>query len=137
RLIALPGGRAVGHVRRDRRGRLSVIYNEDWRDARGAYPLSVSMRLAAVEHGHAVIEAFLWGLLPDNEFILDRWARKFHVSARNAFALISHVGEDCAGAVQFVRPERVEAYIGVDSGAVEWLDEHGVAERLRMLRADH
>ncbi|WP_420346548.1 type II toxin-antitoxin system HipA family toxin [Pelagibius sp.] len=136
-LVALLGGRAVGHVRRDRRGRLSFIYNDDWRDARGAYPLSVSMPLAAAEHGHAAVEAFLWGLLPDNEFVLDRWARKFHVSARNAFALISHVGEDCAGAAQFVRSERFEAYVGTDPGAVEWLDELGVAERLRMLRADH
>lgn len=136
-LVALLGGRAVGYVRRDRRGRLSFIYNDDWRYARGAYPLSVSIPLAAAEHGHAAVEAFLWGLLPDNEFVLDRWARKFHVSARNAFALISHVGEDCAGAAQFVRSERVEAYVGTDPGAVEWLDEQGVAERLRMLRADH
>ena len=126
-LVALLGGRAVGYVRRDRRGRLSFIYNDDWRYARGAYPLSVSMPLAAAEHGHAAVEAFLWGLLPDNEFVLDRWARKFHVSARNAFALISHVGEDCAGAAQFVRSERVKAYVGTDLGAVEWLDEQGVA----------
>ncbi|MEQ9246931.1 MAG: HipA domain-containing protein, partial [Nitratireductor sp.] len=136
-LVALLGGRAVGQVHRDRRGRLSFVYNDDWRNARGAYPLSVSMPLAAVEHGNAVIEAFLWGLLPDNEFVLDRWARKFQVSARSAFALISHVGEDCAGAVQFIRPDRVEAYSGNEEGTVDWIDEHGVAERLRMLRADH
>lgn len=60
------------------------------------------MPLAAAAHGHTRIEAFLWGLLPDNEFVLDRWAKRFHVSARSAFALLSHVGEDCAGAVQFV-----------------------------------
>ena len=57
------------------------------------------------------IEAFLWGLLPDNAAVSDRWARKFQCSARNPFALISHVGEDCAGAVQFVRLERVEVCI--------------------------
>ena len=50
----------------------------------------------------------LWGLLPDNERVLDRWAKKFQVSARNVFALISHVGEDCAGAVQFVTPDRLQ-----------------------------
>jgi len=86
---------------------LRLRYDDDWRTAREAFPLSLSMPLVVAEHGHEPIEAFLWGLLPDNELVLDRWARRFQVSARNAFALISHVGEDCAGAVQFVRPERL------------------------------
>jgi serine/threonine-protein kinase HipA len=136
-LVVLLGGGEIGRVRRDPRGRLSLVYNEHWRNTRGAYPLSVSMPLAAAEHGHAIVEAFLWGLLPDNESVLDRWARKFQVSARSVFALLSHVGEDCAGAAQFVRPERVEACLGTEPEIVEWLDESGVAERLRMLRADH
>ena len=136
-LVALLGDREAGRVRRDRRGRLSFVHDEDWRNARHARPLSVSMPLAAAEHGHAAIDTFLWGLLPDNALVLDRWAQRFHVSARNAFALMSHVGEDCAGAVRFVRPERVDACLGPEPGRVEWLDVHGVAERLRLLRADH
>ncbi len=136
-LIALLNGREVGRVRRDKGGRLSFTYDDDWRNALGAYPLSISMPIAAAEHGHALIDAFLWGLLPDNESILDRWARKFHVSARNAFALIAEVGEDCAGAVQFVRPERLEACLNAGAETVEWLDEHEVAERLKLLRADN
>ena len=136
-LVALLSGREVGRAQRDKRGRLSFTYDDDWRNTRGAYPLSVSMPLAAKEHGHTAIDAFLWGLLPDNQTILDRWAGKFHVSARNAFALISEVGEDCAGAVQFVRRERVEACLDAEAQAVEWLDEHAVAERLQLLRADH
>jgi serine/threonine-protein kinase HipA len=136
-LIALLNGREIGRVRRDKGGRLSFIYEDGWRDARGAYPLSISMPIAAAQHGHALIEAFLWGLLPDNEVILGRWARKFHVSARNAFALIAQVGEDCAGAVQFVRPERVEACLNAEAETVEWLDDHEVAERLRLLRDDN
>jgi HipA N-terminal domain len=67
------------------------------------------MPLAAKEHSCSVVEAYLWGLLPDNEQVLARWATKFQVSARNVFALISDVGEDCAGAVQFVTPERLDA----------------------------
>jgi len=135
-LLALLNGRQIGRVHRDKRGRLSFVYAADWREAPEAYPLSLSMPIAAAEHGHPPIEAFLWGLLPDNEAILDRWARRFQVSARNPFALVSHVGEDCAGAVQFVRPERVEACLTADAEPVEWLNEHAVAERLRLLRAD-
>src|ERR1700720_1388946 len=106
-LVALLGGIEVGRVHRDKRGRLTFVYDQAWRAAPDAYPLSLSMPLAAQEHGSGALEAFLWGLLPDNELVLQRWAQKFQVSARNAFALISHVGEDCAGAVQLVPSERL------------------------------
>ena len=101
-LLAQLDGRTVGRVQRLRTGglRFSFTYDDAWRNDADAYPLSLSMPLSASEHRHPIIEAFLWGLLPDNEIILDRWAKRFHVSPRNAFALIAEVGEDCAGAVQ-------------------------------------
>ena len=136
-LVAVLNAREIGRVLRDSRGRLTFIYADDWRETRGAYPLSLSMPLAAAEHGHRPIEAFLWNLLPDNEAVLTRWAQRFHVSARNPFALLSHVGEDCAGAVQFVQPDRLDTVIGEGPSAVEWLDERGIGERLRALREDH
>ena len=136
-LVALLDGKEVGRVRRDARGRLAFIYNDEWRKAADAYPLSLSMPLGAKEHGRSVIEAFLWGLLPDNERVLDRWAAKFQVSARNVFALISQVGEDCAGAVQFVTPDRLSAMRSGKEDKVEWLDESDIAKRLQALRADH
>jgi serine/threonine-protein kinase HipA len=136
-LVAVFNGIEIGRVTRDGRGRLTFAYAEDWRQAQGAYPLSLSMPLAAAEHGHKPVEAFLWGLLPDNTAVLDRWARRFQVSARNPFALMSHVGEDCAGAVQFVRPDRLDDVAGQGPSEIDWLDEPGIAERLRALRADH
>ena len=136
-LITLLGGQEVGRVRRDAQGRLTFLYDDDWRQAADAYPLSLSMSLAAKQHGRAVTEAFLWGLLPDNERVLARWAAKFQVSARNVFALLSHVGEDCAGAVQFVTPARLEALHSGTADKVEWLDEADIAKRLQTLREDH
>lgn len=136
-LVALLNGREIGRIVHDKRGRLSFAYAQTWRTARGAYPLSLSMPLAAAEHGHRPVEAFLWGLLPDNEAVLGRWAGRFQVSARNPFALLSHVGEDCAGAIQFVRADRLELVAGEGPDAIEWLDEVAIASRLRALRADH
>jgi serine/threonine-protein kinase HipA len=141
-LIALLGDLPVGRVRRNPQarvgpqGRLAFVYDTAWSGAEGAYPISLSMPLALQEHGPDKIEPFLWGLLPDNEMILERWARRFGVSARNAFALMTHVGEDCAGAVRFVTPNRLREIINEGSGTVDWLDEHDVAERLRALRRD-
>lgn len=93
--------------------------------------------LAAADHPHAPIDAFIWGLLPDNEQVLDRWARQFQVSARNPFALIGAVGEDCAGAIQFVTPERFEALERGDEDGVQWLGDAEIEDRLRTLRQDH
>jgi serine/threonine-protein kinase HipA len=135
-LALLLGDVEVGRLRRDRNGRVALTYTQAWRDAPLAFPVSLSMPLALGQHGHAVVEPFLWGLLPDNDVIIERWARRFHVSARNAFALLAHVGEDCAGAVRFVTPERVEALTKEGDAAIEWLDEAGVATRLRLLRTD-
>ena len=135
-LIVLLSDRETGCVRQDQRRRLKFVYNDEWREARGAYPLSLSMPLAASEHPHDVIEAFIWGLLPENELVLERWAKKFQVSARSAFALISQVGEDCAGAVQFVRPDRLDAVLNSGPGDIDWLDESNIAARLKTLRED-
>lgn len=103
-LIVFLSGRPVGRVTQNERGKLEFAYDAVWRETRGSYPLSLSMPLAALEHPHESIEAYIWGLLPDNELVLARWAKYFQMSARNAFALISQVGEDCAGAVRSFDP---------------------------------
>ena len=136
-LIALLDGREVGNVNY-KNARLSFTYSDAWISDPDAYPLSLSMPLGSATHGHARIEAFLWGLLPDNDRVLQSWGRRFQVSPRNIFRLIANVGEDCAGAVQFVTPERFEALRGeAPAKEVAWLTEDDVAERLSALRADH
>lgn len=134
-LVALLEGQEVGRVSQVK-GRLRLHYADTWRLATGAYPLSLSLPLAQSEHPHAPIDAFLWGLLPDSDAVLRRWGRQFGVSDRNAFALIGEVGEDCAGAVQFVAEDRLEETTEAKPGTVAWLTEADVAERLRLLRDD-
>jgi serine/threonine-protein kinase HipA len=127
----------MGRFVRDARGHVTFTYTNAWRERDDAFPLSLSMPLTQREHGHTKTDPFLWGLLPDNEAILSRWGRRFHVSARNSFGLVAAVGEDCAGAVQFVRPDRLNTILGHAPSPVEWLDEAGVAQRLRALREDN
>lgn len=123
----------VGRVEQDQRGRLSLTYDASWRGRDGAFPVSVSMPLSMVSHPHDAVAAFLWGLLPDNAAILEAWAKRFQVSSQNPFALLEHVGEDCAGAVRMLSSDRAARK---SDGAVEWLDEHALAERLRALELD-
>lgn len=135
-LVVLADGRVMGEIRRSRAGRLTFVYDRDWRASTNAYPLSLSMPLVIAEHEHGRIEPWLWGLLPDNEAILARWAQRFQVSPRNVFALLSAVGEDCAGAIQLATPERVPALMDADHGSVAWLSSSDIAERLALLRKD-
>ena len=136
RLVIIVDGRTMGEVRKDKRSRLTFVYDEGWRRAPDTYPLSLSMPLVVSDHEHAKIEPWLWGLLPDNDAILARWGQRFQVSPRNPFALLAHVGEDCAGAIQIVQPERAEVLRDQPVGQVEWISEKEIAERLRLLRKD-
>jgi len=138
-LHLLFGGDAVGLVIRDpRRNKLAFRYEEAWQSNPEAFPLSISMPLTASEHRHDVIEPFLWGLLPDNDGVLRRWGTRFQVSPKNAFALLSHVGEDCAGAIQFIRSEKLEGWKAASpKGKVAWLDEGDLNERMALLLRDH
>ena len=135
-LIAVANGEVMGSLSRRKHERLTFSYDEAWRRASGAYPLSLSMPLAGAEYGHDGIEPWLWGLLPDNENVLARWARRFHVSARSAFSLLRATGEDCPGGVQFEPPDRVERLLGGQDPEVDWLTEEQVGARLRALNED-
>jgi HipA-like protein len=119
-LHAIVAHQPMGVVRWDRkRNLLGFHYAEEWRESPSAFPLSMSMPLASGGHRHEVVAAFLWGLLPDNRVVLDQWGKKFQVSSGNVFRLLWHVGEECAGAVQFVRPSRWEEFI--DALILNWL----------------
>lgn len=136
RLVALANGRVVGEVQHDRRGQLAFVYDAGWLASEHAYPLSLSMPIGAPQHGHDQIEPWLRGLLPDNENVLARWARTFQASAINAFSLLRATGEDCTGAVQLVRPERVDGVQVPEGRQVVWLTAAEVGVRLRTLRHD-
>jgi len=135
-LVVVMDGSIVGTVFRLKGGRLRFDYADDYRDQTGATPLSLSMPTQVRSHPDSAITPWLWGLLPDNNLVLARWAREFHVSASSPFSLLSTpIGEDCAGAVQFVAPDQVDGLLA-RSGDVTWLTDDDVAERLRELRRD-
>ncbi|MDT0263005.1 type II toxin-antitoxin system HipA family toxin [Jatrophihabitans lederbergiae] len=133
-LLIHMGGRLMGKLRQDPHGRLSFSYDQQWRVARSATPLSLSMPLTRVEHPHAVVDPFVRGLLPDSDRVLQRWGRQFGVSPNSPFALLTHVGEDVAGAAQFIRPDRVEQADA--DGGIEPVDDAYIARRLRALGSD-
>ncbi len=127
-------GLVAGTIRRHR-GSLSFQYDADYAGRTQPTPISTSMPVGDSVYGDRVVAPWIAGLLPDDERVVARWAREMGVSAKAFDLLGTRIGEDCAGAVQFARPERVSG-VASRPGSVEELSESDIAARLRELRAD-
>lgn len=95
-------GLRVGTLTEDELGAPELVYDNQWRYHRDATPLSVGLPLSEPRHRGDHLENYLWGLLPDNNDVLHRWARRYEVSSRDILGLLAEVGEDVAGAAQYV-----------------------------------
>ncbi len=135
-LHILYGNTPVGTLVYDRKiDEITLSYDEVWQFGSGSFPISLSLPVAKRNHPDSVIRPFLQGLLPDNPAVIEAWGKRFQVSPRNPFDLIKHVGEDCAGALQFVRQERLEPIL---SGALDTLTPltgEDLAKRIEDLNA--
>ena len=139
-LRLLLGDEIAGTITRSAGGKLSFGYDPGYVARNSpATPVSVSMPPQVASHTDNQVAPWLWGLLPDNNAVLNRWSREFHVSASSAFSLLATpLGEDCPGAVVLVPPERLEIVQAKQApDDIDWLTEAQVAQRLRDLKNDN
>lgn len=135
-LHVLFGDLQVGSLVYDRkRDEISLGYEESWQFGAGSFPMSLSLPLAKRTHPDESIRPFLQGLLPDNPAVIEAWGKRFQVSPRNPFDIIKHVGEDCAGALQFVRPERLDLILSGELDSLIPLNEEDLAKRMIDLKS--
>jgi serine/threonine-protein kinase HipA len=71
----------------------SFEYDRRYQQRAGSTPLSIGIPLIRTAHSGSSVTNFLWGFLPDNERVLERWGVQFDVTPRNPIALLAHVGE--------------------------------------------
>lgn len=125
-LVVLLSGEKLGTLTEDRHGKHWFAY-----DLKGTERnLSLSMPRRRQPWGPEQVEPFIDGLLPDNQAARQEIARHYDAVAGNTFSLLTAVGSDCAGAVQFVSPEEAEDF---DESALTPLSEAEIGERLRTL----
>ena len=79
RLVVVLYDRLAGVVERTG-GLLTFTYDDEYRALPMATPLSLSMPLTGSRYTNRVVEAFLRGLLPDNDDMRRRWAAHFGLS---------------------------------------------------------
>lgn len=128
-LTTLICGTPAGTLRQDAAGLISFQYNDSYVGA----PLSLSMPVSNRVFRQRVVVPYLQGLLPDSEAVRRDAAIAWSISPNNPVAMLSHMGLDCPGAVQFCAPSDVDAERNQES-EYEPLTNAQIAERLRALR---
>jgi serine/threonine-protein kinase HipA len=135
-LVVILEDAIAGTLTRLNGGRLRFDYDDSYRARSAPTPLSLSMPIQVRSHPHETVAPWLWGLLPDNEAVLARWAREFQASSSSPFSLLATpVGHDCAGAVRFATPDGLDEALS-RPGEVTWLSDSDVGARLRELQRD-
>ena len=102
-------------------GRLSFCYHPGWVINPNAVALSCSLPLQAEPFDDIRTRPFFAGLLPEGH-LRRLIAQQFQVSGQNDFALLDHIGGECAGAVTFLKPGQ-PLLIPARDDDVQWLSD--------------
>ena len=121
--------RLVGVLRRESTGAIDFQYAKDWLAWENTFPVSLSLPLREDRYiGAPVINVFE-NLLPDSDAIRKRVAERVGAGGTDAYSLLTALGHDCVGALQFL-PD------GIDPGPVGALDGQQVSDD-KVLNTSH
>lgn len=107
-LNVLINNRRVGELTRDASGAIHFTYNRDWLDWEFAMPVSLSMPLRTQRYSGDSVTSVLSNLLPDDGKVRQRLAECVGVRGTTTFDLLSAIGRDCVGALQFLPVDEAE-----------------------------
>ena len=106
-------------------GRLQFAYAADWLAHARSLPLSQSLPLQAEVFDDQASRPFFAGLLPEGR-MRQLIAKQHQVSRQNDFALLDHIGGECAGAVSLRNPGQSMGG-NVVAADVQWLSQAELA----------
>lgn len=78
------------------------IYDDDWINRRGAFPISLSMPLTLAQVGADNILPWLGNLLPESH--LSEIGQQLGVTPQDIVGILRHIGRDTAGALSIGQP---------------------------------
>lgn len=124
--------RLVGHLTKESGGATSFRYHESWLAWGNAIPVSLSLPLREDSYRGAPVAAVFENLLPDSEALRRRVAERVGAEGSDAYSLLSAIGRDCVGALQFVADddEILDANAGIEG---EPVDDSAIEKLLRGL----
>lgn len=101
-LRVLLNNHLVGHLSKESGGGIAFRYAEGWLARERAIPVSLSLPLREDAYSGASVTAFFENLLPDSEPLRRRVAEKVGSDGTDCYSLLSRIGRDCVGALQFI-----------------------------------
>ena len=121
----------VGRLRRHASGAVDFQYAPAWLSWDHAIPVSLSLPLRDDRFTGQPVIAVLDNMLPDAERIRRQLAEQVRADGHDAFSLLSKLGRDCVGALQYL-PDGVEPG---EAGAIEAraIDEAEIERKLEGL----
>lgn len=109
-------GRLVGHLKREASGAIDFQYDAAWLAWEHALPVSFSLPLREDRFVGDPVIAVFDNLLPDNEAVRRRLAERTHAGGYDAYSLLTAVGRDCVGALQFLPDGAEPGPVGAVTG---------------------
>lgn len=95
-------GKHVGQLRKDTSGAVEFQYDPSWLAWDNAIPVSLSLPLQEERFIGAPVVAVFENLLPDNDNIRRRVAERSGAAGTDPYSLLTAIGRDCVGALQFI-----------------------------------
>lgn len=130
-LLVLLDGEVAGRLERAGDVQPTFQYTDEYVDA-GTVALSARLPIRSGPFPPDRVMPYLLGLLPEATAVRERWAQRLQVAPNDAFGLLSTMGWDCPGAVQFCRPEQLDD-LRARSGELAAIDEAAIGERIDAL----
>lgn len=118
----------IGQLQQDSQGKIKFNYTKEWINNPKAVSLSQSLPLLSEAFTDDQCQPFFGGLLPEGQ-LRENIARIFQVSPRNNFALLYHIGEECAGAVTIIPAHQTLPVLG-QLGAASALSEEELVKKI-------
>jgi serine/threonine-protein kinase HipA len=101
-LHVLLNNRLVGQLLKEPSGAIQFRYEASWLERKQAVPVSLSLPLREDSYKGERVVAVFENLLPDSEKLRRRVAEKVGAAGTDAYSLLSEIGRDCVGALQFI-----------------------------------
>jgi len=131
RLDIHQNGQFVGRLERVANGAVGFQYAPEWLNDRSSAPISMSLPLREEAFKGKEALDYFDNLLPDNVEIREKVASRVQAESDATFDLLSAIGQDCVGALQFV-PEGANA-TGRRQAKGDLINERDIAEKLKNL----
>ena len=116
RLHVFLNGRLVGALTQETSGAVGFVYAHEWLTWENNLPVSLSLPLREDRYVGAPVLAVFDNLLPDNQGIRKRVAERIGADGVDAMSMLSALGRDCVGALQFLPPGSGPGSVGAVEG---------------------